>query len=79
MHVGFRTGERVSVRKLIVALLNFELDQEVEICCYTSIGDEDEMVIYEDLIDRKGNTPCQICKKIGDVGVERDGKTVAIG
>lgn len=54
------------------------MEQEVRICCYTSIGDDKEMVIYGDLMDKNGNTPIQVEKEITYVGLETDRKTVCI-
>ena len=68
----------MTVRELINELLRFNPDQEVEICCYTSIGHPREMEIYYDIVDQNGLTPCEVCKEITDVGLLRDQKTVGI-
>lgn len=68
----------MKIKELIRCLEKFDEDQEVEICCYTSVNDPDEMVVYVDLKDKNGNTPCQIRKSITHVGIETNGKIVAI-
>lgn len=78
MNVHFRDDEKVFIRNLINALLNFEQHREIEICCYTAIARDGEMTIYEDLVDKDGNTPCEVRKKISGVSIERDGKTICI-
>ncbi|MBQ9278374.1 MAG: hypothetical protein IJ224_07040 [Lachnospiraceae bacterium] len=68
----------MTIKQLITELNHFDPSLEVKICCYTSINDPEEMVIYHNLIDKNGNTPCQIHKSITLLSLEKDGKTVAI-
>jgi hypothetical protein len=68
----------MTVRKLINELIRFEPNQEVEICCYTSVNNPDEMTIYDGMVDKNGNNMCQIRKDIIHVGLETDGETVCI-
>lgn len=68
----------MTVRELINELLLFNPDQEVEICCYTSIGRTPEMEIYYDIVDKYGLTPCQVHKEITFVNLLSDQKTVGI-
>ena len=68
----------MTVKELIEKLKKYNMEQEVRICCYTSIGDDKEMVIYGDLMDKNGNTPIQVDKEITYVGLETDSKTVCI-
>lgn len=68
----------MTIKQLITELKHFDPSMEVEICCYTSINDPEDMVIYHDLIDCNRNTPCQVRMGITHIGLETDGKTVAI-
>ncbi len=68
----------MTVRELIKELLCYNLNQEVEICCYSSVGDPKTMVIYDGLVDKNGNTPCQVNMEITHVSLLTDGKTVSI-
>ena len=68
----------MTIKQLITELNHFDPSLEVKICCYTSINDPEEMVIYHNLIDKNGNTSCQVRMGITNIGLETDGKTVAI-
>ena len=68
----------LKVKELIKELINYDMNQEIEIYCYTSIGDENDMVIYSNIVDKNGNIPCQVRKEITNVRLEKDGKIVAI-
>ena len=68
----------MTVKELIKELVNYDMNQEVRICLYTSINNPKEMVIYDDLIDKNGNAMCQVEKEITLVSIESDGKTVCI-
>lgn len=68
----------MTVKELIKELVKYDMNQKIEMCLYTSINDPEEMVIYDDLIDKNGNTPCQVRKEITLVSIEIDGKTVCI-
>lgn len=68
----------MTVKELIRELVEYDMNQEIEICLYTSINDSEEMVIYKDIVDKKGNPVCQVCKKITGIGLERDKKTICI-
>ncbi len=68
----------MTIKQMIKKLLEFNPEQEIRICCYTSINDPEEMVVFNSFVDKNGNTPCQICMDITNIGLETDGKTVCI-
>lgn len=68
----------MTVKELIRELVEYDMNHEIEICLYTSINDSEEMVIYKDIVDKKGNPVCRVCKKITGIGLERDKKTICI-
>lgn len=68
----------MKVNELVKKLLEFDMYANIEICCYTSIGDPEEMVIYDDIMDKNGNAPCQVRKEISYIGLEIDKVTVCI-
>lgn len=45
----------MTVKELIRELLEYDMNQEIEICLYTSISDSEEMVIFKDIVDKKGD------------------------
>lgn len=68
----------MTVKELIRELVEYDMNQEIEICLYTSVNDSEEMVVYKDVVDKKGNSVCQVRKKITYIGLERDKKTICI-
>ena len=67
----------MNIRELINELIKYDPNQEVEICCYTTVNNS-ETIIYDDIRDSNGNPMCQGCMKISYVGLETDKKTVCI-
>lgn len=68
----------MTVKQMIDELKHFKPDQEVKICCYTTINNPEEMVIFDGAVDKNGNPFCQIHMDITYIGLEIDRKTVCI-
>lgn len=73
-----RKNGKMTVKELIRELVEYDMNQEIEICLYTSVNNPEEMVIYKDVVDKNGNPLCQVSRKITYIGLERDKKTICI-